>query len=103
MLLASCGGGGGGGAGSGCGANNNPGGTGGNSKVSFNVSATSLVFSAESPAAPRPATQNLVGTVTGDLSSLSGTLYVLVDVKGTAVTSVPIAIDSSNASGTGTV
>lgn len=71
LVVASCGGGGGGGG-------PPPG-------PSFSLNTNSLSFSAASPTAATPPSQNVTGMVTG---TLSGTLYIVVDIAGSAVANV---------------
>jgi len=87
LALAACGGGGGGGS------SVTP------AAAMFSVNTNALSFSAASPNAPTPSTQAVTATVTG---SPSGTLYILVNVSGPAVTAVSNFVIAGN-SGQGTV
>lgn len=71
LLLSACGGGGGGG--------------GSQVTPTFSVGTSSLKFSAAGPSSTTPAGQSVNATVTG---TLSGTLYILVQVSGMAVANV---------------
>jgi hypothetical protein len=84
-FLSACGGGGGGG--------------GGPPPPTFSVTTQSLTFSASSPTAAAPAPQPVMASVTG---TLSGTLYILINVTGPAVASVSNFVVSGN-SGQGQV
>lgn len=80
LLLSGCGGGGGG----------------GQATPTFSVGTGSLTFSAAGPSSATPAGQSVSATVTG---TLSGTLYILVQVSGTAVANVSqFAVSGSSGS-----
>jgi hypothetical protein len=85
-LLASCGGGGGGGD------NGGTGGGGGNSPLQATFDTGALTFSAAAPFDLTPATQRINGTVrpTGS-GTVTGTLYVIVEVPANSFFTVPEA------------
>ena len=76
VALSACGGGGGGSGSSS---------SGGGGSGRLTVGTTSLLFIANGPAAPTPAPQSIVGSVTG---VTSGTLYVLITGTGTAIAQI---------------
>jgi hypothetical protein len=90
-VVASCGGGGGGSAAP-------P-----ESKATFNVSTTSVTYNVESPASPEPTVQKITGSVTGDLSGLTGTLYIVIDVAGNGILGVPVELSPDQSTGTASV
>lgn len=91
FAINACGGGGGGG---------DSGGSGGGGGASFSLSTNTINFTATSPSVMVPPVV-ITGTVSGQLS---GTLYILINVSGQAVSSVSsIVIDQATQTGTASV
>jgi len=103
--VAGCGGSGGTDGGSGSATSGNSGGSSSGNNTSsggsttFSLNTHSLTFAAANPLAATPASQNVVGTVTGTLPG-GGTLYIVVKTTGPAVSNVSdFVISGSSGSG----